>query len=124
MSGHLPWINHLAAREAGRTLIEFAALPADEQAEWIRFTLHGPSRLRDTLMLAEIRNMIRDFMTGSKTLTPVDDDWIKGILEHPDEAWSRQLREAAAKRKASRIAAARALYDRERQAEGGGTQER
>ena len=121
MSGHLPWINHLAAREAGKTLIEFANLPPDEQAEWIRFTIQGPSRLRDTLMLAEIRNMCRDFLTGSKTLTPVDDDWIDGILEHPEEAWERRLRDAAAQRRASRIASARALYERERQERDGGT---
>ena len=118
MSAHLPWINHLAAREAGVTLMEFAALTPDEQAEWISFTLNGPSRLQDTLMIAEIRNLFRDFMTGSKTLTPVDDEWLDGILEHPDEAWERRVKAAKAKRRAERIASAQALRRREMAAGG------
>ena len=114
MVEHLPWINHLAAREAGVTLIEFSHLPAAEQNEWVQFTLRGPSRLRDTLLVAEIRNLIRDFMTGSKTLTPVDESWIDGILEHPDDAWRKRVEAAKAARRESRIASARALYERER----------
>ena len=113
MSEHLPWINHLAAREAGVSLTGFAALPPAEQQEWIKFTLEGPSRLRDTIMIAEIRNMFQDFLTGSKTLTPVDEEWLDGVLEHPDAAWERRVAEVKKRRKAERIAAARALHDRE-----------
>ena len=66
-------------------------------------------------MIAEIRNMFRDFLTGAKTLTPVDEAWIDGILEHPDEAWQRRLDAAKAKRRQARIDEARAIYDRERE---------
>lgn len=113
MSEHLPWINHLAAREAGVTLVAFAALPPAEQQEWIKFTLEGPSRLRDTIMIAEIRNMFRDFLARSKTFTPVDEEWIDGILEHPKAAWERRVADTKARRRAERIRAARELYDRE-----------
>ena len=113
MSEHLPWIEHLAAREAGVTLTEFAALPPAEQAEWRRFTLEGPSRLRDTLMIAEIRNLFIDFLTGAKTLTPVNEEWMDGILEHPQAAWQRRLDETKARRREAAIKRARALHERE-----------
>ena len=113
MSEHLPWIHHLAAREAGKTLLEFEALPPAEQEQWRRFVLEGPSRLRDTLMIAQIRNMFHDFLAGSKTLTPVDEEWLDGVLEHPGDAWDRRVAEVKAKRKRDRIAAAKALYERE-----------
>ena len=113
MSEHLPWINHLAAREAGLSLVEFSKLPPAEQSEWMRFTLKGPSRLRETILIAEIRNMFLDFLTGAKTLTPVDEPWLDGLLEHPEAAWERRVAEAKAKRRADRIASAKALYDRE-----------
>ena len=116
MAEHLPWINHLAAREAGCTLTEFAALPPAEQAEWRRFTLEGPSRLRDTLMIAEIRNLFVDFLTGEKTLTPVNEKWMDGILEHPDAAFQRRLDEAKARRREAAIQRARALHEREQAA--------
>lgn len=106
-------MNHLAAREAGKGLVEFSALPPAEQQEWIRFTLYGPSRFRDTLLIAEIRNLFVDFLTRSKTLSPLDEEWLDGLLEHPKAAWERRVAEAKAKRRAERIAAAKALYDRE-----------
>ena len=117
MADHLPWINHLAAREAGCTLIEFAALPPAEQAEWIRFALDGPSRLRDTLMIAEIRNLALDYLTGRKTTSPIDGEWLDGILEHPQAAWERRLAQARAERRREAIARAQALYRRERAGE-------
>lgn len=113
MSEHLPWIHHLAAREAGKSLIEFSRLPAAEQAEWRRFVLHGPSRLRETVMIAEIRNMFRDFLTRAKTLSHVDEEWLDGVLEHPGAAWDRRVEEAKARRRESRIAAAKARFERE-----------
>lgn len=116
MADHLPWVFHLAAREAGVGLVEFSKLTNAEQREWVRFALEGPSRYRDTLMIAEIRNMLMDWLTGAKTLTPLDEAWIDGVLEHPDEAWERRLAEAKAKRRAERIAAARALHEREQAA--------
>ena len=117
MPAHLPWINHLAAREAGKGLAEFADLPPGEQAEWIKFTLHGPSRLQETIMIAEIRNMMADFLTGSKTLSPVDESWLDGILDHPDAVWERRVADAKARRREQRLQAAKARYDRERAAE-------
>ena len=101
-------------------LTAFAALPPAEQAEWVRFALEGPSRFRETLMVAEIRNLFRDFMTGAKTLSPVDEAWLDGILEHPDAAWERRVAAAKDRRRRDRIAAAKALYDREQAAGGGG----
>ena len=117
MAEHLPWINHLAAREAGLSLVEFSNLPNAEQREWMRFTLEGPSRLRDTILIAEIRNMFMDFLTGAKTFTEVDEPWLDGLLEHPDAAWERRLAEAKAKRREARIASAKALYEREQAGE-------
>ena len=117
MADHLPWINHLAAREAGKGLVEFSQLPPAEQQEWIRFTLEGPSRLRDTLLIAEIRNLFLDFLPGAKTMTPLDEEWLDGLLEHPQAAWERRVAEAKAKRRAARIASARALYEREQAGE-------
>ena len=113
MSEHLPWVNHLAAREAGVGLIEFSQLAPAEQREWIRFTLLGPSRFRDTLMIAEIRNLFVDFLTRSKTLSPVDEEWLDGVLDHPEAAWERRVAETRAKRKAERVAASKALHERE-----------
>ena len=113
MSEHLPWINHLAAREAGTTLTGFAALPAAEQEEWRRFALEGPSRFRDTLLIAQIRNLFIDFLTGAKRMSPVDEPWIDGVLEHPEEAWQRRLDEAKERRKADALKRARALRERE-----------
>ena len=117
MERHLPWINHLAAREVGLTLIQFAELPPDEQREWKQFVLRGPSRLRDTVMIAQIRNMFQDFMTGSKTLTPVDEEWIDGILQNPKDVLETVLAEARQERKAQLIRRARALHERESLAE-------
>ena len=117
MSEHLPWINHLAASEAGVTLVEFAALTPDEQKEWKQFVLYGPSRLRDTLMIAQIRNLVLDFMTGSKTLTPVDEGWVDGLLEHPQEAVNRAVDEAKARKKKAIRERALALHESEQRAE-------
>ena len=114
MSEHLPWIYHLAAREAGVTLMEFNALPPAEQREWRRFVVEGPSRLRDTIMIAQIRNMFHDFLTRPKTLSPLDEEWLDGVLEHPGAAWDRRVAEAKRERREARIASARALYERER----------
>lgn len=97
-------------------LVEFSKLTPLEQREWIKFTLYGPSRLRDTLLIAEIRNLFVDFLTRSKTLSPVDEEWLDGILEHPKAAWERRVADAKARRRAERIAAAKALYERERAA--------
>ena len=113
MAEHLPWINHLAAREAGCTLMEFAALPAAEQAEWIRFTLDGPSRLRDTLMIAQIRNLFIDFLTAAKSMTPVNEEWADGILEHPSAAWERKVADVKARRREDALRRAAALRERE-----------
>lgn len=113
MSEHLPWIYHLAAREAGKTLLEFHALPPAEQEQWRRFVLQGPSRLRDTLMIAQIRNMFSDFLSGAKTLTPVDEEWLDGVLENPVEAWERRVAETKERRRQDRIKSARLLYERE-----------
>lgn len=117
MPEHLPWINHLAASEAGVTLVQFADLPPDEQREWKQFVLNGPSRLRDTLMIAQIRNLFLDFMTGSKTLTPVSEEWVDGVLEHPQAVVNRAVEDAKARKKAAAIQRARALHEREARAE-------
>ena len=114
MSDHLPWINHLAAREAGVTLIEFFRLTTAERAEWRRFVLEGPSRFLETMMIARCENMIADYLTGAKKMSPVDAEWLDGVLEHPKAAWDRRVEEAKRSRRAARIAAARALYERER----------
>ena len=116
MAEHLPYINHLAAQEAGVTLGAFAELPDAEQQSWKQFVLEGPSRLRDTLMIAQIRNLFLDFMTGAKTLTPLDDEWMNGILENPQQAWNRKLEAAKAKKKADAVKRARALHEREQKA--------
>ena len=116
MSDHLPWINHLAAREAGKGLVEFSQLPDAEQAEWVRFTLEGPSRLRDSIHIAQLRNMFRDFLSGAKKFTPVDEAWLDGVQEHPESAWESRVRETVARRKADRIKSARALHEREQAA--------
>ena len=98
-------------------LVEFSRLTNAEQREWMRFALEGPSRFRDTIMIAEIRNMFADFLSGAKTFTPVDEEWLDGVLDHPQAAWERRLAEAKAKRRAERIAAAKALYEREQASE-------
>ena len=113
MSDHLPWVNHLAAREAGMGLMEFAALNPAEQNEWIRFTLKGPSGFRDTLNIAHIRSMVFGYLAGSKKIPGVDEDWLDGVMEHPDAAWERRVNDVKAKRKADRIAEAKALHARE-----------
>ena len=115
MSDHLPWKYHVAAREAGLGLLEFNRLNPTEQNEWIRFALHGPSRFRDTLNIAHIRSLFVDFLTQSKTLHEVDEEWLDGLLEHPDDAWERRLQSAKEARKKQRIAAAADLREREQQ---------
>ena len=117
MTDFLPWINHLAASEAGVTLVEFERLTPDEQAQWKAFVVMGPSRLRDTLMIAEIRNLFLDFLTSSKKLTPVDEEWLDGVLAHPAVAWERRVEATKRRRREDRIKAARELYERERKAE-------
>ena len=110
---HLPWKYHLGAREAGVGLMEFHELPAAEQDEWIRFALHGPSKLRDSVNIAHIRSMIFDFLTGSKDIHGVDEEWLDGLLEHPDAALERRVEEARKKRRADSVAMTKALFEHE-----------
>ena len=95
-------------------LLDFNALHPAEQSEWIRFALHGPSRFRDTLNIAHIRSLFVDFLTQSKNLREVDEEWLDGLLEHPEAAWERRVKAARARRRKDRIEAARELRERER----------
>ena len=119
MADHLPFINHLAAQEAGVTLGGFAALPDAEQQEWFKFVLEGPSRFRQRLMVAEIRNMFRDFLTGSKTLTPLEEPWIDSVFEHPMAAHDRNMKNARKAKRDAAVKRAKALFEREQAATAG-----
>ena len=112
MSDHLPFIHHLAAREAGRTLKEFAALTEAEQQSWMKFALEGPSRFRDTLMIAQIRNMLGAFFGGVK----FDDSWLDAVFENPDAAHERKLASAKQSKKAEAVRRAKELHEREKSA--------
>ena len=123
MLEHLPWINHLAARELRMTLLEFnepgpdeggkGRLTEAEREEWRKFVLSGPSMLMDTLLFLEIRNVLEAQYTGAKTLDSPNERWIDGILEHPDAAWEKRMEDAKRLRRERKIASARALHERE-----------
>ena len=117
--GFLPWLDAEAAKESRNGLLEFASITPDEQDYWRRYVLSGPSEFRRTVMIAEIRNLMIDFLTQSRTLTPVDEEWIDGMMGHPDEVWERRIESVKAARRKERLASARALREREMRAERG-----
>ena len=119
MTDHLPFINHLAAREAGKSLAEFDALSEAEKQEWMKFALEGPSKFRETLMIAEIRNMFRDFLTGAKTLTPLDENWIDAVFEHPAATFERNIKAARKAKRDAAIKRAKERHEREQRATAG-----
>lgn len=90
---HLPWINHLAAQEAGVSLKEFNELEPEIQQSWKDFVIRGPSRLRHLLMMTRLTNMCEAYMTGKATTSAQNREYLDGLISDPDEVAKEREKE-------------------------------